>query len=108
MRTEIVRKTTTMFAAPCGLYTEVGSSLSIPSSIPLGIALSVTTSHWLLCLSRAADSKHLRWCDVPIIDKPLSTRYEEVSDIIHTNDMVMQRGNTCFWDGLISVTWSMQ
>ena len=45
---------------------------------------------------------------MPITDVPLSTRYEQVSDIICISEMVMQRGNTCFWDGLISVTWSMQ
>ena len=74
---------TTIVCAPCyGLYAEVASSLSLPNSIPQGIALSVTTSDWLLCLSRAAEHKHLKWSDVQTLDKPLSARYEKVSDII--------------------------
>ena len=84
---ELIRRTT-MMCAPCrGLHTDVGSSFSLPSSIPHGIVLSVTTSDWFLCLSRAAESKHLKWCDVPILDKPLSTRYEKVSDIIYMSRM---------------------
>ena len=46
-----------MYAARCGLYTKVGSPLSLPSSILLGIALSVTTPDWLLYLSRATENQ---------------------------------------------------
>ena len=55
-----IRNTTKMNAARCESYTEVGSSLSLPSSILLVIALSVTTSDWLPCLSHASESKHLK------------------------------------------------
>ena len=79
------RWTAFMYAARCGLYSEVGSSPSLPSSIPHGIVLN--TSDWLLRQSRAAESKHLKWCDVSIPDKPLSTRYEKVSDIIYISRM---------------------
>ena len=73
----LIRKTTTMSVARCGFFTGVGSSLSLPSSMPLVVVLN--TSAWLLCLSRAAESKHLKWCDVPVLDKSLSTHYEKKS-----------------------------
>ena len=59
----LIRETTLLYAARGGLYTEVGSPLSLPSSILLGIALSVTTSDGLLYLSRATETKHMKWCD---------------------------------------------
>ena len=36
---------------------------------------------------RAAEAKHLRWCDVQTFDGPLSTRYEIVCGIVHISRM---------------------
>ena len=52
----LIWEATLMYAARGGLYTEVGSPLSLPSSILLGIALSVTTSDGLLYLSRTTET----------------------------------------------------
>ena len=83
----LIRKTTTMYAARCEVYNEVGFSLSLPNSVPHGNVLIVTTSNLLLCLLRAAKSKHLKWCDAQVVDGHLSTRYENVSDIINISRM---------------------
>ena len=72
----LIRRTTVVYAARCEV-----SSLSLPSSVPHEIVSTVATALLTLlsfhCLLRAIESMHIRWCDVQIIDKPLSTRYEK-------------------------------
>ena len=46
--------------------------------------LTLVKFHRLL---HAAEAKHLRWCDVQILDKSLSTRYEKVSNIVNISKM---------------------
>ena len=72
----LIRGTTRVYAARCEMCIEVGFSSSLPSSVPQEIVLSLATV-WLHyvpqlpfvtlvsfhCLVRAAESKHLRWCE---------------------------------------------
>ena len=62
----LIRKTTSVHAARCEVSIEVGSSPSLPSSVPHGIVLSVTTSDWLHRLLRAAQGKHLSLFRTPL------------------------------------------
>ena len=87
----LIRKTTAKYAARCALYTAVGSLLSLPSSIHLGTALSVTTSDWLLCLSRAIESKHLKLVRLQIFSSPMSTRLTSRTSCTSTEWQAMHR-----------------
>ena len=81
------------------------------------MVLSVATSVWLHnfpelsllplvsfhCLLRAAEARHLRWCDVQTLDGSLSTRYEQVCK--HRSTQRVQNGRscspgTCLWNVL--------
>ena len=71
------------------------------SSAPHQIELSVTTSAWLHNggkrslvplvsfhgLLRAAEAKHLRWCDEQTLNVSVSTRYEQISGIVNISKM---------------------
>ena len=85
-----IRTTAIVYAARCEVCIEIGPSPSLPSSVPHEIVLNVATSAWLHyvpetllalvsfhCLLRAAETKHLRWCDVQTFDVSLPTRYEK-------------------------------
>ena len=38
------------------------------------------------CLVQAAEAKHLRWCDVQILDVSMPARYEKVSGIVNISE----------------------
>ena len=104
----LIRKTTKIDAARCGLYAEVGSSPSLPCRVQY--LLSMTTSDWLLCLSRAAENKHLKGATCTLMISPCwhVTKKSRTSSTSAEWQVMKQRSNTCFGDVENSVRWSLQ